>query len=334
MDIQYLLWLQSLREKSGPVVEKIFSVLTDIPFNPLTILLVCVIYWCLDKRMGLFILLSQTLGTFVNNVIKLCVCAYRPWIRDARISPPPKAQAGATGYSFPSGHTQAVMGLYGTLGYALIKKDKEEKQKKWLWAIILCALIILIVAFSRNFLTVHTPQDVLVGLLVGALLVYLTDLILRWEERGSAEGSKNYRDLIIAGIGTILIIASSVFIMLKSYPLDYNADGSLVVDPAKMKNDFFSGAGSFLAILWGWVIEKRFVKFKTEGSVPVRILRAVIGSVCIGLIFAGTSAVLKPLIPSLYVYYTIKYFLLYFVVIAAYPAAFGAVQRKRNSKAE
>ena len=226
MDISYLLALQNLREACGSVVEKIVSALTDIPFNPLTILLICTLYWCIDKRMGFFILFSQSFGTFVNNVIKLCVCAYRPWIRDTRINPPLKAKAGATGYSFPSGHTLSVVGEYGTLGYALIKKDKENKNHKWLWAIIVCAFLILIVAFSRNFLSVHTPQDVLVGLCVGLIIVWLTDIILRVEQRDE-ENKKNVDLWIVIG-GSVLIVLATLLVLLKKYPMDY-ADGVLIV---------------------------------------------------------------------------------------------------------
>ena len=325
MDISYLLALQNLREACGSVVEKIISALTDIPFNPLTILLICTLYWCIDKRMGFFILFSQSFGTFVNNVIKLCVCAYRPWIRDTRINPPLKAKAGATGYSFPSGHTQSVVGEYGTLGYALIKKDKENKNHKWLWAIIVCAFLILIVAFSRNFLSVHTPQDVLVGLCVGLIIVWLTDIILRVEQRDE-ENKKNVDLWIVIG-GSVLIVLATLLVLLKKYPMDY-ADGVLIVDPAVMKNDFFSGAGSFLALLWGWFIEKRFVKFDTECTVLQKILRVLTGGIVIGFIFILTSLCLKPLIHSMYVYYSLKYFLLYFVVTFVHPACFMAVHKK------
>ena len=334
-DINYLLWLQGIREKSGPIVEKIFTILTDIPFNPLTIVLICVIYWCLNKKMGLFILFSQTFGTFADNLIKLCACVYRPWIRDARINPPAKTKAGATGYSFPSGHSQTVMGLYGTLGYSLIEKDRKEKSQKWLWAIILCAVIIFIVAFSRNFLGVHTPQDVAVGLLLGLVLIFATDFLLKWEAKGEgkakAEGKKNWRDLIVAGSGTLLIIICSIIFLLKSYPMDYDERGNLLVDPNRMRKDFFEAIGMFLAVLWGWVIEKRFIQFKTEGKVWVRIIRAVAGAVCLAAVYLGFSPAFKRFFgkefPLLYVYYTIKMFVTYFVVVTAYPAAVMGVQK-------
>lgn len=324
MDITYLLWLQNLRLSFGKGTENFFSFITDIPFNPLTVLLICTIYWCMEKRLGLFILFSQSIGTFVNNIIKNCVCAYRPWIRDRRINPPPRAQAGATGYSFPSGHTQAVVGEFGTLGYALCRKDMEQKNHRWLWAVILCAVVILIVAFSRNFLSVHTPQDVLVALCVGALFVWISDLILRWEARGT-EGKK--RDVLIVLSGTVIIASASAFVLLKNYPVNY-INGNIVVDPADMKNDFFGGAGSFCAVLWGWLIEKRWIKFSTECSAGLKILRGLAGALGVAIIFVLTSLLLKPAMHSLYAYYFIKYFMLYIWVTAAYPAVFSIIHKK------
>ncbi len=328
MDINYLLRLQSIRVKCGAAVENVFSVLTDIPFNPLTVILVCVIYWCIEKRTGLFVLFSQTFGSFVNNLIKLCVCAFRPWIRDPRIKPPAKALEGATGYSFPSGHSQTVMGIYGAIGWTLIQKDRESKKKKWLWAVILCAVVILFVAFSRNFLSVHTPQDVAVGLCVAAILVYLSDKIIAWEAEGCKKGS---RDLLIALCGTALVVLATVFIMSKPYPRDKAADGSLLVDPEKMKTDFFTAAGSFLAVLWGWFVEKRWIKFSTSGSVPEKIIRAVCGALVVGAVYCGFHYI-KGIFPSLFVYYTVKMFVTYFVVMAGYPAVFAAVSRKISKR--
>ncbi len=146
--------------------------------------------------MGFFLLFSQSAGSFINNFIKNYACVYRPWIRDPRITPPAKALEGATGYSFPSGHSQNVMSEYGASGYELKKKDRAQKRHAWAWAVTLCASIILLIGFSRNFLSVHTPQDVAVGLCEGALLIWLSDLLLSWEAKGQKQGKKN-RDLCI-----------------------------------------------------------------------------------------------------------------------------------------
>ena len=326
MDITYLLWLQEIREKAGPVVENIFSTLTDIPSSPITILLLAAIYWCVEKRIGFFLLFSQSGGNFINNIIKNCVCVYRPWIRDSRIMPPQKALESATGYSFPSGHSQNVMGEYGALGYQLFKKDRKQKKHTWAWAVVVCLLIVVLVAFSRNFLSVHTPQDVIVGLTVGLIFICLTNLLLSWEAHGAEKGKKN-RDLLIVVTGTIIVVAASLFIRLKPYPLDF-VDGNLAVDPYKMQSDYFSAAASFLALLWGWFIEKRWVKFDTECPVWQKILRIVFGTAGVCIIYYGFSALIKPHIPSYHVYCMIKNALPYFFVVGLYPAIFTAVERK------
>ena len=328
MDITYLLWLQGLREKAGPVVESFFSFITDLPFFSFTIILLCTIYWSVNTRIGFFILFSQSAGNFITNIIKNIACIYRPWIRDARIKPPLDAKSGATGYSFPSGHSQNVMSQYGSLAYSLFYEDKKNKNHKWRWAIIVCAVLILIVGFSRNFLTVHTPQDVAVGLCLGAALIWLGDKLLLWEAKGNQDpDKKNNRDLWITLGGTIFIIAVSIFVKFKPYPLDY-VDGELLVDPYKMQSDYFTAAASFAALLWGWFIEKRWINFATDCSIKNRILRVVFGSIGLGIIYVGFSSVIKPFIPSYHLYCILKHFVLYFYVIGLYPLIFTAIERK------
>ena len=100
------------------------------------------------------------------------------------------------------------------------------------------------------------------------------------------------------------------------------------VRPNKMQSDYFSAAASFLALLWGWFIEKRWVKFDTECPLWQKILRIVFGMVGVVIIYYGFSALIKPLIPSYHVYCVIKNFLLYFFAVGLYPAIFTAVERK------
>ncbi len=330
MDISYLLFLQGLREKAGPFVESFFNTITDFPFSPVTILLLATLYWSVEKNLGFFLLFSQASGNYINNIIKNCFCVYRPWIRDGRINPPAKAKAGATGYSFPSGHSQNVMSQYGALGYSLIRKDKEEKSHRWTWAVVLCILIIFIVGFSRNFLSVHTPQDVLTGLCEGLILFILSDKLLSWEKSGEQNGKAN-RDLIIVITGTVLIIASSLFVKFKSYPQDY-VDGVLIVDPYKMQSDYFSGAAAFLALLWGWLWEKRKIHFTTECSLRCKVIRVLIGGAGVGIISIVFSSLIKPLIPSYHLYSILKNFLLYFFAIGLYPLCFTVVEKKIQAK--
>ena len=114
-----------------------------------------VLFWGIDREMGYWVI--------INNLIKLTACVYRPWIRDARIEPPERALRTATGYSFPSGHTQFAASSYGSLA------QRCGRGRKVLYGF--CAAMIFLAAFSRNYLGVHTPQDVIVAILCSFAII-------------------------------------------------------------------------------------------------------------------------------------------------------------------
>ena len=102
MDIQYLLFLQHIRDATGGAFDEFFNALSKfsvdiLPFFPF------LIFWCVDKKWGYRFVATTCLGEMVNDVLKLTVCAYRPWIRSADINPAGDSKTAATGYSFPSG---------------------------------------------------------------------------------------------------------------------------------------------------------------------------------------------------------------------------------------
>ena len=106
MDIEYLLWLQGIREAAGPAIEMIMNVITFLGSSATLAVVPCILYWIVDKELGLFILTNIGIGNNINQLVKDTACVYRPWIRDTRIAPSQMALEHATGYSFPSGHTQ------------------------------------------------------------------------------------------------------------------------------------------------------------------------------------------------------------------------------------
>lgn len=247
MDIQYLLMLQELRNATGGIFDEFFNALSKfavdvLPFLPF------VIFWGVDKKWGYFFLTTHWTGELLNGVIKLTVCAYRPWIRSDLIEPAGDSKVAATGYSFPSGHTRTATTIYGDV--FVWQKDRRK------WLAICCAVLILLTGFSRNFLGVHTPQDVLVAFIESVFIIYVVSRVSK-----RVEGNEKVLDILTV-VGVVAVIAVLAYIQLKHYPLDYTSDGTLLVDPQKMMNDCFKACGSFLGLMVGSYVDRHYIHYE------------------------------------------------------------------------
>lgn len=326
MDIQYLLALQGLRESLPGPVETFFVLLSFIGDGPGLVALVLVVYWCVDKRAGQFSFMAFGAANFVSQLLKNIVCAYRPWIRDAAIMPAEASIEGAGGYSFPSGHMTGTTSSLGSFAWLARKNHK--------WITVVCVIVILLMGFSRNFLGVHTPQDVLVGLLVAIIFIALTQAFFNWIDRYDAMQPGHNKDIVVMVVVLVLSAASVAFVMLKPYPMDY-VDGVLLVDPVTMQKGSFEAAGIMCGLAVAWVLERRFVGFSTEAlDLRTRGIRFVVGVAIVGVTYVATDVVFKAIMP----YNWAKLFAMFFVVFMAVfvaPLAFekieGANRWERNT---
>ncbi|WP_294428034.1 phosphatase PAP2 family protein [uncultured Treponema sp.] len=260
LDIQYLLFLQRLRELSGGVFDEVFNDISKIALDVL-FYLPFVIYWAIDKEWGKRFIGVMQGSELVNSLVKLTVCAYRPWIRSDLIEPAGDSKVAATGYSFPSGHTNRAAAVLGTTAVWQYKKRR--------WLAILSAIGILLTGFSRNFLGVHTPQDVLVGFLLSIIAIFVVGKILN-----CVKGKDKLAD-ILTFAGLVFVAAAIVYIKFKPYPMDY-VDGKLLADPEKLMNDAFKICGSFSALLLGLYIDRHYIHYEIPvGHKNLPVLTAV-----------------------------------------------------------
>ena len=284
MDMNILLALQDFRNGSGAFLAGFFSKVTWLGELNTVLVIMALIYWCVSKDLGTFLLMGWSGNRLVNGTLKVTACAYRPWIRDARIVPYGDSMTTATGYSFPSGHTMNAASVYG--GCSLRGEIPRAARAA------LGALVIL-VAFSRIYLGVHTPQDILAGAAAGMLVMWLTSKLMRWI------ADHPEKDLAVAGAGIILAAAVAVYAAVKPYPRDFDADGKLLVDGAKMANDTFKGAGWCAAFLTGWILERRFVRFSTDVSLMKRIVRLAAGALSYFAVTLWLLPWIKAVIPGI-----------------------------------
>ena len=261
MDIQYLLFLQNIRETVGDVFNSFCIFITTIAVDYYILVPALVLFWTVDKRKGSRVLLSWGTSLGIGALLKATFCVYRPWIRDSRIRPAEEVLSGATGYSFPSGHSFSAGGFWNSIALCY---------KKYRSIVCFSVLMLLLTMFSRNYLGVHTPQDVLVG---GIASFFCAWSIIKLCDYIDQNPNK---DWIVFLTVTIVTAALLCYIALKQYPEDY-VDGVLLVDPKKMTVDGFKDPGRFWGIFLGWFLERRFVRFSTDVSAHKKVARALIG---------------------------------------------------------
>lgn len=277
MDIGILLMLQEFRNGAGAIFTDFFVKMTFLGELTTAMVIMALFYWCIDKKLGTYLLMGWSGNRLANGVLKVTACAYRPWIRDARIVPYGNAITTATGYSFPSGHTMNAATVFGG---GAVRKDMPRALR------VLLFIAVALVAFSRIFLGVHTPQDILVGAIIGLIVMWLTYKLMQWIE------AHPEKDWIVVVVGLGLALAVALYAGLKPYPADYDAEGKLLVDGAKMANDTFKGIGWCAAFLVGWILERRFVGFSTDVPLKKKLTRGAFGL----LTYYAVSLILVPLV--------------------------------------
>lgn len=310
MDISYLLSLQNIRETSE-LLTGLFNAVTYLGGSSLAVVIVSIIYWCINKNMGVRIGMSVGIGGIFNQLLKNICCINRPWIRDPRVIPDPVAKVGATGYSFPSGHSQTSMSVYGTIGASV----KSTGKKIFFFALV------LLVGFSRNFLGVHTPQDVLVGMTIGLVSIYFSFKVLDWAE------AKEGRDFVLSGIMLAATVVFLIFTTVKPYPMDYR-NGVLLVNPDEMITDCYKMAGVLVGISIGWILERRYVRFNTEVCRKTKIFRAVVGIPTMAAISFGAKT-LGEFFGIWAAGFSESFFSIIFVIFV-WPMIFKTVENKRS----
>lgn len=249
MDIQYLLWLQDFRNSIQDAWTPFMEFVSMFATNYL-ILIPVFMYWFWDKRKGLYTLVSYYFCMLLTPLIKLTACIYRPWIRDSRVLPAGDSITTATGYSFPSGHTTTAGPLAGGMAVSMW----PNKRTRWLSFVFVA--FILLTGFSRNYLGVHTPQDVFVAISLTVLSLLLTAKLFDYLEKNPEK-----ENMLLLG-GFVLCWAGILYITLKGYPMDMNEEGKLIVDPQKMMNDGYGDIGKVIGFIIARFVEKKWIRFR------------------------------------------------------------------------
>ncbi len=105
--MNFLRFLEGIRT---PLVTAFMSLITYCGSEIFFIAVAVTVFWCVSKRDGYYIMIVGFLGSTINQFLKLWFRIPRPWILDPDFTVVESARPAATGYSFPSGHTQNIVG--------------------------------------------------------------------------------------------------------------------------------------------------------------------------------------------------------------------------------
>ena len=267
--MSFLYFLESIR---NPVLDAIMSVITMVGEETLFLAISMLIFWCLDKKRGYIFLMIGFIGITVNQVLKLTFRIPRPWVKDPNFTVVESAIEEATGYSFPSGHTQNVADTFGCIAYSA----------KRLWVRIASVVLILLVGLSRMYLGVHTPLDVGVSIAVAAVLVLgLYPLLERLFQK-----DKNV--IVALGITVLLSIGFVLYTELFPFPAD--------IDPhnlASGQKNAYTMLGCSLGLLAASLADQKWLHFKNEAPLLGQIGKLAVGA---GLALAIKAALKTPLL--------------------------------------
>ena len=281
-----MVWLQNLLGDMGAAIAAYVTMLGE---ETVMVAILGFIYWCYDKKFGVFVGTNLMVGLVANPMIKNIFLRYRPYMVHSEVKCLKPVHEGdlydplLQGYSFPSGHTSNSSTMYFSL-------PVYEKKK---WLVVLGILMPFLIGLSRVCLGVHYPTDVMAGWLLGAVVVALMSFLqkkiqVKW---------KLYLWI------TLLTIPGCFYCT---------------------SNDYFTSLGMMLGFFAASLFEEKYVNFDNTKDIKKSVIRVVGGLV----VFLLANVVLKTVFSAIaieslvYLLRVIRYGLLVFVTMGVYPMMF------------
>ena len=299
--MDFLYTLESLRM---PVLNEFMQIITLLGEETAFLAIALIVFWCVDKKRGYFLMGVGFMGTMLNQFLKLWFRIPRPWVLDPNFSILESAREAATGYSFPSGHTTIAVGTFGSLAVT------SKKFRTGLGYILLAVLV----GFSRMYLGVHTPADVLVGALTSAVLI----LVLRPITMGESEKMMKF----LLAVMTAAAFALLAFVQLYPFPAD--VDVSNLTSGVK---NAYTMIGSMVGVSVVYAIDVRYLDFNTHAKWWAQVLKAVLGLALVIAVKELLRSPLDTLFDGHMAARAVRYFLVVITAGAIWPMTFGWFSR-------
>ncbi len=303
--MKLLYWLESIRT---PFWDKFMLLITHLGEETAFLAIAICVFWCIDKKKGYYMMSVGFLGTIINQFLKMSFRIDRPFELHKDFHAVDGALEEATGFSFPSGHTQMSVGIFGcacrTAGKMLLR-------------IVFVALAIL-VPFSRLYLGVHTLADVFVSLVIALALIFLIYPFTM----GKLE--RYFPWVLVVMIG--LSLSYMVFVLTCSFPENVNAQRLL-----SGKESAFTLVGCLCGMLIVYIADRKWLNFSVKAVWWAQLIKLIIGLGLVLLVKSGLKGPLNSLFGD-YAGRSVRYFLMVMLAGIIWPLTFKWFSRLGNRK--
>jgi len=243
----------AVQRATGNALDPLFQAITSLGDQYALLLLLPALLWCLDKRRGLQMALLVLLSAYLNSALKYLFQIPRPFA----VSPAVQPKVTAPGYAFPSGHAQVAATVWPTLARSF---------GPW-WTILPAAALVLLISFSRVYLGVHYPQDVVAGMAVGTLLTLLYLRLQPSLEARLAELSIVLQVALAAALALVMILLLPTEEALQAAPV-------------------------LVGLVAGHLLEERWIDFRPTPGALRSVERLALGLAVLAGVFWGLRALL------------------------------------------
>ena len=269
LSLEFTRWLQS----NYPNLEPFFSGISALGGFEFYLFILTIIYWCLEKKLGRAMAYVLIFSYAFNTMAKHFLRDTRPyWLN------PDIGLKSEENYGMPSGHAQQVTVFLGMIAMYF--------RRLWIW--IVACILILLMALSRVYLGVHDIDDVIAGIILGALILVGYDIWNRFVARRFANRILGQRLLlaILVPIVLVAVYAAVLFIIGTPRPRGEIADYFSLAERNSL-DEMAQSVGFLLGSGVGFVLEVSRVRFKVTGSFWRRFARYFVGIIVAAVIWLG-----------------------------------------------
>lgn len=293
MEILYM--LEKIRI---PILNEFMLLITQFGEETAFLVIALVLFWCVSKQFGYYLLSVGFIGTLANQFMKLLFRVPRPWVLDSNFTILEQAREAASGYSFPSGHTQSAVGTFGALAHTASKR----------WIRITAIIIAILVPFSRMYIGVHTPADVIVSAGLAVALIFLLKPVVF-----SNDGK--YIPALLLGM---FAMAIGYMCFISFYPFPENIDQHNLESGIENAYTLF---GALLGLIAVYIVDEKWLHFTTKAIWWAQIAKVAGGLVAVLAVKSGLKMPLNMLFGDL-IGRSARYFLIVVVAGIVWPITF------------